>query len=162
VRFVSESPAEQAVSQITAPHIRAILSQHGYRLTGPRGWIVDQALRHERPFTAEQLVTELREHGDTRAAGIGRATVYRTLEILASVDVLSRVIQPNGNAAYVVEAPGHRHHLVCSSCGTTISFTSCPVDTLVKHLTADTRFTIHDHLLEVFGTCPDCQQRAGA
>ncbi len=159
---MSEACADRESTQITAPHIRTILSQHGYRLTGPRGQIVDQALRHDRPFTAEQLVAELRDHPDTRAASIGRATVYRTLEILASVDVLSRVIQPNGNAAYVVEAPGHRHHLVCSSCGTTISFTSCPVDALVQHLTAGTRFTIHDHLLEVFGTCPDCQRQAGA
>jgi Fe2+ or Zn2+ uptake regulation protein len=159
---VTEARADRETLQITAPHIRTILSQHGYRLTGPRGRIVDQALRHERPFTAEQLVAELRDHPDTGVASIGRATVYRTLEILASVDVLSRIIQPSGNAAYVVEAPGHRHHLVCSSCGTTISFTSCPVDTLVQHLTADTRFTIHDHLLEVFGTCPECQREVGA
>jgi Fur family ferric uptake transcriptional regulator len=159
---VSHSRADSTAPEITAPHIRAILSQHGYRLTGPREWIVDQALRHDRPFTAEQLVAELRDHPDARAAGIGRATVYRTLEILASVDVLARVIQPSGNAAYVVEPPGHRHHLVCSSCGATISFTSCPIDALVQHLTADTRFTIHDHLLEVFGTCPECQQRVGA
>ncbi len=157
---MSEFHANSSDPRITAPHIQAILSQHGYRLTGPRGWIVDQALQHDRPFTAEQLVAELRDHQDGRAAGIGRATVYRTLEILASVDVLSRVIQPNGSAAYVVEAPGHRHHLVCSSCGTTISFTACPVDTLVNTLTADTSFTIHDHLLEVFGTCPDCQEPA--
>jgi Fur family ferric uptake transcriptional regulator len=159
---VSSSSADHATAHITAPYIRAVLSQHDYRLTKPRERIIEQALLHDRPFTAEQLVAELRDETDARAAGIGRATVYRTLEILASVDVLSRVIQPNGAAAYVVDAPGHRHHLVCSSCGATISFTSCPVDTLVQHLTADTRYTIHDHVLEVFGTCPECQQRATA
>lgn len=149
--------AGQQAHRITAQHIRTILSQHRYRLTSPRERIVDQTLLHDRPFTAEQLVTELREHPDPTASSIGRATVYRTLEILASVDVLSRVIQPSGHAAYVVGAPGHRHHLVCSHCGTTVAFTSCPVDTLVQDLTADTQFTIHDHLLEVFGVCPDCQ-----
>ncbi len=152
----------QPSTPITAPHIRTILSQHGYRLTAPRRAIVEQALRHDRPFTAEQLVAELRDHPDDAASGIGRATVYRTLEILAAVDVLSRVIQPSGNAAYMVDAPGHRHYLVCSGCGTTVSFTSCPVDTLVKHLTADTSFNIHGHLLEVFGTCPECQGIASA
>lgn len=147
---------------ITAAHIRTIMSQHGYRLTSPRQRIVDQALLHTRPFTAEQLVTDLREHEDVANTRIGRATVYRTLEILASMDVLSRVIRPDGHAAYVVDAPGHRHHLVCSSCGATIAFTSCPIDNLVKDLTADTRFQIHDHLLEVFGLCPECQQAATA
>ena len=158
---MSDVRAGQPTAPITAPHIRTILSQHGYRLTGPRETIVQHALRHDRPFTAEQLVAELRD-GSGAAAGIGRATVYRTLEILASVDVLSRLIQPNGNAAYMVDAPGHRHYLVCSGCGTTVAFTSCPVDTLVQHLTADTSFAIHDHLLEVFGTCPDCQATAPA
>lgn len=114
-------------------------------------------MTHERPFTAEQLVAEIKAHPNEKAAGIGRATVYRTLEILASVDVLSRLIRPDGHPAYVVDAPGHRHHLVCSQCGSTVAFTSCPVDTLVQDLTADTQFTIHDHLLEVFGVCPECQ-----
>lgn len=156
---MAQTSVGEVAPQITAPYIRTILSQHGYRLTAPREQIVAQALQHDRPFTAEQLVAELKDHSDVRASSIGRATVYRTLEILASVDVLSRVVQPSGNAAYVVEAPGHRHHLVCSNCGTTVSFTSCPVDTLVQNLTADTNFTIHDHLLEVFGLCPSCQPK---
>lgn len=143
---------------ITAAHIRTIMSQHGYRLTTPRQHIVEQALLHKRPFTAEQLVAELKDHDDDSAASIGRATVYRTLEILASMDVLSRLTQPGGHAAYVVDAPGHRHHLVCSSCARTVAFTSCPVDKLVQDLTKDTRFQIHDHLLEVFGLCPECQR----
>lgn len=142
---------------ITASHIRTILSQHGYRLTSPRQRIVEQALLHERPFTAEQLVAELRDHNVESGSNIGRATIYRTLEILASMDVLSRVIQPGGHAAYVVDAPGHRHHLVCSQCSATVAFTSCPIDELVRDLTADTRFQIHDHMLEVFGLCPECQ-----
>lgn len=142
---------------ITADHIRTILSQHGYRLTSPRQRIVEQALTHERPFTAENLVTELRDENTGSSPNIGRATIYRTLEILASMDVLSRVIQPDGHATYVVDAPGHRHHLVCSRCSATIAFTSCPVDALVRDLTADTNFEIHDHMLEVFGLCPNCQ-----
>lgn len=142
---------------ITADRIRAILSQHGYRLTRPRQRIVEQAMLQNRPFSAEHLVAELRDHADRSRAGIGRATVYRTLEILASVDVLSRVVQPGGNTAYVVDAPGHRHHLVCSVCSRTVAFTSCPIDSLVHDLTADTRYEIHDHVLEVFGRCPDCQ-----
>ncbi len=147
---------------ITASHIRTILSQHGYRLTSPRQRIVEQALLHDRPFTAEQLVAELRNHDDGSEANIGRATIYRTLEILASMDVLSRVIQPDGHAAYVVDAPGHRHHLVCSKCSVTVAFTSCPIDELVQDLTADTRFQIHDHMLEVFGLCPECQPATNA
>ncbi len=143
---------------LTRADVEAVLTQHGYRLTAPRAAIVDAMLLHTRPFTAEQLVAELRESAvDPSGPVIGRATVYRTLEILAAVDVLTRLIQPDGHPAYISDSLGHRHHLVCSSCGTAVAFTRCPVDELVQVLTKDTEFQIHDHLLEVFGVCPTCQ-----
>src|SRR4249919_2329323 len=100
-----------------------VLASHGYRTTGPRRTVVTAVMGQERPFTAEQLVTALPE--------IGRATIYRTLEILASVDLLTRLLQPGGHPAYVVGAPGHRHHLVCSECGNVVAFTLCPVEAIV-------------------------------
>jgi len=138
--------------------VEAVLAQHGYRLTAPRAAIVDAMLTHTRPFTAEQLVAQIRDNvKGSSASPIGRATVYRTLEILAAIDVLTRLIQPDGHPAYISDSLGHRHHMVCSNCGTAVAFTRCPVDELVQVLTKDTEFQIHDHLLEVFGVCPTCQ-----
>lgn len=155
------SPAREpsaAVDTLTRADVETVLMQHGYRLTAPRTAIVDAMLRHSRPFTAEQLVAELRDRvRDSSGPTIGRATVYRTLEILAAIDVLTRLIQADGHPAYISDSLGHRHHLVCSNCGTAVAFTRCPVDELVQVLTKDTEFQIHDHLLEVFGVCPTCQ-----
>lgn len=146
------------IHALTREDVEAVLTQHGYRLTAPRAAIVDAMLTHSRPFTAEQLVAELRDNDkDVSGPTIGRATVYRTLEILAAIDVLTRLIQPDGHPAYISDSLGHRHHLVCSTCGTAVAFTRCPVDELVQVLTKDTEFQIHDHLLEVFGVCPTCQ-----
>jgi Fur family ferric uptake transcriptional regulator len=130
------------------------LAQHGYRSTAPRQTVVASVLRYDRPFTAEQLVTVVRKTDPS----LGRATVYRTLEILASIDVVTRILQPGGHPAYVVGSPGHRHHLVCSGCGSTVAFTACPVDELVNTLRRDTDYAISGHLLEVFGVCPSCQR----
>jgi Fur family ferric uptake transcriptional regulator len=137
---IQHLPAADAVS---------VLASHGYRMTTPRRTLVATVLEKDRPFTAEQLVVERPE--------IGRATIYRTLEILASVDILTRLLQPGGHPAYVVGSPGHRHHLVCSECGAVVSFTQCPVEELVGELTRDTSFAISGHHLEVFGLCPGCQ-----
>src|SRR4051794_4347950 len=131
----------------TSPALRpsdvdALLLEHGYRMTAPRRRIVNSVLNRTRPFTAEQLVAEMPQ--------IGRATIYRTLEILASVDVLTRLLQPGGHPSYIVGKPGHRHHLVCSECGTVVSFTRCPFDDVIRDLTRDTDFAIHSHHLEVF------------
>jgi Fur family ferric uptake transcriptional regulator len=138
-----------ATNVIESEQAISVLASHGYRMTGPRRTVVAAVLGKERPFTAEHLVSELPE--------IGRATIYRTLEILASVDLLTRLLQPGGHPAYITGAPGHRHHLVCSECGTVVSFTQCPVDDLVRSLTRDTAFSISGHHLEVFGVCPGCQ-----
>ncbi|MEA2514270.1 MAG: Fur family transcriptional regulator, ferric uptake regulator [Thermomicrobiales bacterium] len=144
------TPLSNSQQQLPTPeHVLRVLDDHGYRLTGPRRAVITAVLARRRPFTAEQLVEEL--------PAIGRATVYRTLEILASVDLLTRLLQPGCHPAYVVGQPGHRHHLVCSECGVVVAFTRCPVDDLLGDLTRDTDFAIHGHHLEVFGLCPRCQ-----
>lgn len=140
---------------LTRADVERVLSDHGYRLTAPRSAIIDAVLRRARSFSAEELVAEL---GDLpNGTRIGRATIYRTLEVLAAIDVLTRIVQPDGQPTYIWGTPGHRHHLLCEHCGKTVAFTSCPLDDLVRDLTQRTSFEIHDHVLEVFGLCPSCQ-----
>lgn len=139
--------------ELTTEQIVTVLSQHGYRTTGPRQTVIAEVLRYHKPFTAEQVVADLR----VREPSLGRATVYRTLEILASVDVLTRLLQPDGHSTYVVGVPGHRHHLICSQCGIAVAFTQCPMDDLVTSLTRDTAYEIQGHMIEVFGVCPTCR-----
>ena len=141
--------SEADVMDSAAASAIATMHEHGYRTTEPRRKVLSAVLLHAKPFTAEQIVAEL--------PVIGRSTVYRTLEILASLGQLSRLLQPSGNPAYVVTLPGHRHCLVCSSCGVVVSFTACPVEGLVPELTRETDFAIEGHHLEVFGLCPACQ-----
>ncbi len=142
--------------QLTLDAASELLLQFGHRMTRPRRVVTAIVLRQRRPFTAEQLVAEVH----AADAEIGRATVYRTLELLASVDVVARVLRSDGHPAYIAGAPGHRHHLVCSDCGTTVAFSACPVDALVNDLQRETQFAIQGHMLEVFGRCPECQSGA--
>ena len=132
------------------------MTGRGYRMTAPRRAIIAAALRQERPFTAEQLVAD----AATGAGESGRSTVYRTLEILASLGVLSRILDASGRPVYVAGAPVHRHHLVCAGCGTAIPFNACPVGDLAATLARENDFEVHGHLLEIFGACGDCRTAA--
>jgi Fur family ferric uptake transcriptional regulator len=132
------------------------MTDRGYRMTGPRRAVIAAALRQERPFTAEQLVAECASHPEES----GRSTVYRTLEILASLGVLSRILNGAGHPVYVAGAPEHRHHLVCSGCGAAVPFIACPVGDLATSLARENDFEVHGHLLEIFGTCGDCRTAA--
>jgi Fur family transcriptional regulator, ferric uptake regulator len=128
------------------------MSGHGYRMTGPRRRVIAAALRQDRPFTAERIVAETDAAGES-----GRSTVYRTLEILASLGILSRILDATGRPVYVAGAPVHRHHLVCSDCGTAFPFNACPVGDLAATLARENDFEVHGHLLEIFGTCGPCR-----
>lgn len=134
----------------------ATLADHGYRMTAPRRAIIASALHQERPFTAEQLVAD----AANTTGESGRSTVYRTLEILASLDVLTRILDGSGRPVYVAGAPVHRHHLVCAGCGATVPFNACPVADLADTLGRENDFEVHGHLLEIFGTCGDCRATA--
>lgn len=134
----------------------AAMTDRGYRMTTPRRAIIAAALRQERPFTAEQLVAD----AAAEAGESGRSTVYRTLEILASLGVLSRILDASGRPVYVAGAPIHRHHLVCAECGTAIPFNACPVGDLAAMLARENDFEVHGHLLEIFGACGDCRTAA--
>jgi Fur family transcriptional regulator, ferric uptake regulator len=134
----------------------ATLADHGYRMTAPRRAIIASALRQERPFTAEQLVAD----AANSTGESGRSTVYRTLEILASLGVLARILDGSGRPVYVAGAPVHRHHLVCAGCGTAVPFNACPVGDLADALARENDFEVHGHLLEIFGTCGDCRTAA--
>ena len=134
----------------------AALAGHGYRMTGPRRAVIAAALQHERPFTAEQIVAE----AATNVGLGGRSTVYRTLEILASLGVLTRILDGSGRAVYVAGAPAHRHHLICSDCGAAVPFSACPVGDLAKTLGHENDFEVHGHLLEIFGRCGACRASA--
>lgn len=140
---------DATLALITPTEALTVLSDHGYRMTQPRREVVETVLSQTRPFTAEQLVQMLPD--------ISRATVYRTLEIMASVDILTRLLQSNGHPAYVVGDPGHRHHLICSNCGYVVAFTTCPVEPVVTELGRSHDFTIQGHSLEIFGLCHNCR-----
>lgn len=140
---------DATLSPITVENALSVLAEHGYRTTRPRCDVVDIVLQQSRPFTAEQMVQLLPD--------ISRATVYRTLEIMASVDILTRLLQSNGHPAYVVGEPGHRHHLICSNCGYVVAFTACPVEPVVSELGRSHDFIIQGHSLEIFGLCHNCR-----
>jgi Fur family ferric uptake transcriptional regulator len=131
------------------------LRERGIRLTEPRRLVVEAAHRHASAFTADELLSEL----TAAHAGVGRATVFRTLDLLARQGVLDRLHQPDGCHSYIVAtaAGAHHHHLICSGCGAVVQFEDCTVEPLLATLSRRTNFAISGHWLEVFGVCADCR-----
>jgi Fur family ferric uptake transcriptional regulator len=135
--------------------ILALLRDAGYRITQPRVAIVDAILHAPGGFTADGLYEQLRG-----VAGVGRATVFRTVDTLHRLGYLRRLHGEDGCNQYVPTTPGHHHQLICTQCRRVIEFDGCTVDALAQQLAAQTRFQIAGHWLEIFGLCPACQRAA--
>lgn len=139
----------------SANAVQAALDDAGYRLTEARRSIADLIAARDGHFTAADLVEDAR----TRRLGIGRATIFRTLDVLADVRAVERLDLPTGEHAYVACEPAHHHHVVCSTCGASRDIDDAGWRAVVQDIERRTGYRVDDHRLELFGSCPDCQRK---
>ena len=92
----------------------------------------------------------------SRRLGVGRATVFRTLEVFEELGVIERLDLPSGEHAYVGCEPVHHHHVVCSRCGRTTEIDDAGLRRVVRDVARRTGFRVDEHRLELFGVCPAC------
>jgi Fur family transcriptional regulator, ferric uptake regulator len=135
-------------------NVQAALDDAGYRRTGARRSIADLIAARNGPFTAADLVAD----AHARRLGVGRATVFRTLDVLAELHAVERLDLPNGEHAYVACEPAHHHHVVCSECGESRDVDDAGWRAVVRHIERATGYRIDDHRLELFGRCPSCRK----
>jgi Fur family transcriptional regulator, ferric uptake regulator len=138
-----------------AADLEGALGQGGYRVTDARRSVADLIARRQGHFTAADLIDDAR----TRRPGLGRATIFRTLEVLTDLRVVERLDLPSGEHAYVACEPVHHHHVVCSSCGRSRDVDDAGLAAVVQRIAHRTGYRIDDHRLELFGVCQECQRR---
>lgn len=129
-----------------------VLDRAGFRLTEPRRVVTDLIARRQGHFTASELVDEVR----ARRVGVGRATIFRTLELLEELGALERLDLPSGEHAYVRCQRAHHHHVVCSNCGRATEIDDAGLRMVVGEIARRTGYRVDDHRLELFGRCPTC------
>lgn len=132
--------------------IVAALDRAGFRLTHPRQSIAALVADQDGHFTAAELVASAR----ARRLGVGRATIFRTLDVLEELDLVERLDLPSGEHAYVVCEPAHHHHVVCSRCGRTAEIEDAGLRLVVREVARRTGYRVDEHRLELFGLCPAC------
>lgn len=134
----------------TIHDFREALRREGVRVTPQREAVWSLFTRRPKGLTVGDAGNAL------RGRGIGTATVYRTVTLLARLGYLQRVLDASGEQRFLARQPGHAHLLVCDSCGRVEQFRTCGFVVLGRLLEAETGFRIRDHNLEVRGLCPGC------
>jgi Fe2+ or Zn2+ uptake regulation protein len=128
----------------------------GYRLTEPRRAVAEMIAEREGHFTAADLVDEARR----RHPGLGRATIFRALDLFASLSVVERVDLPAGEHAYVACERSHHHHAICTGCGRSLDVDDLGLADVLATIGQRSGFRVTTHRLEIFGLCAACQVSA--
>lgn len=134
---------------------RRKLSEREYRLTPQRQAVLEAVLAHTGEHLSAEDVYALvkKSHPD-----IGLATVYRTLDLLSSLDVLQKIDLGDGRARYELgDEEHHHHHLICMRCGKVAEFDIDLLESLETLVFKRTGFEVIDHQVKLFGLCRECR-----
>jgi Fur family ferric uptake transcriptional regulator len=132
-------------------HAAARLTAAGHRRGGAREAVIE--LLDSQPCALTALEIE-----DALRAGrrVGRASVYRVLDELESLGLVSRVDVGDGIARYEPHR-GHHHHLVCDGCGRLEPFQDDALELAIRRLAERVSFDVSDHDVTLHGCCERCR-----
>ena len=128
------------------------LKKHHLKITPPRKAILTHLFENHTPLLIDELHAATKDVCDV-------ATVYRTLTSLVEIKMIRRCEFGDGIARYelIRHEDAHQHHLVCNKCKKISVIDLCNLDDSLNKIAAKRGFKDISHILEFFGTCPDCQ-----
>jgi Fur family transcriptional regulator, ferric uptake regulator len=139
--------------------LKSNLKAKGYKLTPQRRAIVDIIIQN----AGSHLTTEeLYDLVKTDCPEIGLATVYRTVQLLEELGVVSKLDLNDGCYRYELvreDENHHHHHLICSQCGNVIEVQGDLLEVLEHEIESKYDFQIQNHSVKFYGFCSDCKQK---
>lgn len=142
--------------RLTANRIAGILRKKGYKLTPQRHKVLKVIACSSDNLTPEEIHSRCVDAD----SDVGRATVYRTLDLLDRLGLVCRTHMGDGSRSYIMRRPEeHHHHLICMDCGRVVDFTGCDLSALQARLSQENSFNIEGHMLEFYGLCNGCGAR---
>jgi Fur family transcriptional regulator, ferric uptake regulator len=142
------------MSATWSDHAAAQLTAAGHRRGGAREAVIELLDAQSCALTALEIEDALRA-----GRRVGRASVYRVLDELESLGLVSRVDIGDGVARYEPQrhAAEHHHHLVCDGCGRLTPFQDDALEQAIRRLADRVSFDVSDHDVTLHGCCERCR-----
>lgn len=132
---------------------KKIIRDLGLKVTSQRLLILEVVRSGPSHFTAQEVY----EAVSARNPAVGFATVYRFLRTLSDHQFVIEVRMGGMPARYEWAAKQHHDHLTCSVCAKIVEFENAEIEKLQERVAKEFGFQLTDHVLELYGVCPDCQ-----
>lgn len=130
------------------------LSRQGYRLTPQRMMILSAIENSDNHISAEEIHAQV----VARYPNVNISTVYRTLELLKRLGLVTETDLGEGRVRYHPREKGHHHHLVCQECGAIIDLDESLLAPLKSALLREYKFSADLRHLAILGRCVNCSK----
>ena len=132
------------------------LQTRGMRVTPQRAIIFDAIEKLDGHITAEDIFAEVQQANPF----ISLATVYRTLELLQDLGLVTPTNLGGSQTYFALREHGSHHHLVCQECGKIEEFSDDLLNSLRVDLAREYRFNAQISHMSIFGLCRACQENS--
>jgi Fur family transcriptional regulator, ferric uptake regulator len=129
------------------------LAGQGLRSTSQRDAILKTFIEAGQHLSAEELYARVKK----THPGIGYATIYRTLKLLAEAGLVEERRFEDGFTRFEYKnKDAHHDHLICTRCGAIIEFENDRIEALQHDVARQKGFKVQSHKLELYGLCAAC------
>ena len=130
------------------------LRKQGFRITPQRLAILELLSVSEGHPNVEQIYEQVSKDFPTTSI----ATVYKTINVLKTLDEVLELGFAHMGARYDGAKPYPHPHAICIKCNRIVDPQHMVIDNLIQKITEETGYKITGHQLDFFGICPKCQK----
>lgn len=128
--------------------------RHGRRMTRQRAIILQALCELDGHASAEEVHRQVTLH----RRDVDLSTVYRTLEMLCDLHIVSKTYLGRGHAEYEVVTEKPHHHLVCQGCGQVTELEHTYLASVTQAIRRDFDFAPASSHFTIFGLCKICHE----
>ena len=129
--------------------------QHGCRITRQRAAILQALCELDGHASAERIY----ERASLDQQKVDLSTVYRTLERLRDLHILSQTDLGRGSAEYEIVTGQPHHHLICQGCGRVLDLEHRYLAPASQAIQKDLGFEAIFSHFAIFGLCQECSSQ---
>ncbi len=132
------------------------LKSRGIRVTPQRAIILEAIETISGHFTAEDIYAVVQKV----SAYINVATVYRTLDLLKELELVTEADMGTSAVHYALRTHGPHHHAICRTCGRSFEFPQTMLAPVIQQLEDQFYFVADANHVVIFGWCSGCLQQS--